>query len=132
MPITKGPWAYDRTTGYIVSTVEYEEWSPHLYDPEEIPVPMRVACMLGAMGENSDENLALIVASPQLLEALKQWKCPACGGKGTYLQRGYEPQEIGPDVFVNRTVACTKCKGTGRHPIAWTAIQLAEGTPLKI
>jgi hypothetical protein len=58
----------------------------------------------------------------KLLEALRQWKCPACGGSGTYLQRGWKH-----GVFRSETVPCHKCDGHGLNPIAYAAIQLAEG-----
>jgi DnaJ-class molecular chaperone len=58
----------------------------------------------------------------RLVEALRQWLCPACGGKKTYTQRGWEKH-----VFVNREVPCTKCNGTGLHPIAQEAIDRVEG-----
>jgi hypothetical protein len=52
-----------------------------------------------------------------LVRALKQWKCPACGGKGKYMQRGWWQQS-----FVNELVTCTKCDGVGLHPTAFKAL----------
>lgn len=59
----------------------------------------------------------------KLVEALKQWVCPACGGKGVYTRKW-----VGEDhVFNIEPTRCRKCNGTGRHPTAHAAIQLAEG-----
>lgn len=70
-----------------------------------------------------------------LLEALRQWKCPACGGKGTYLNRGFKKSEMVDGTvligakFYNEEVPCTKCNGNGLHPIAAEAL-LAAGEKL--
>jgi hypothetical protein len=69
MPHTPGPWAYDPSTNHVVSTTEFEEWSRDIDD--DPPVPKRIICTFAAMGDNNVENLALIVASPTMLEALK-------------------------------------------------------------
>lgn len=73
-----------------------------------------------------------------LIRALKQWKCPACGGLGTYTQRWIEREP--PTVFEQaaglkgkpvhnaareETVPCTKCNGKGLHPIAQEALTKA-------
>lgn len=55
-----------------------------------------------------------------LIRALKQWKCPACGGKGKYMQRGWWQRS-----FVSEEVTCTKCEGKGLHPIAQEALTKA-------
>lgn len=68
-----------------------------------------------------------------LVRALKQWKCPACGGKGTYLNRGFKEEKpdnrTGPRLikgkFYNEEVPCTKCNGNGFHPIAYEALTKA-------
>lgn len=60
----KGPWAYDGSTHHVVSTVEFHE----RWDPDEPADPMQVICTLSAMGgDDSRSDLALIVASPELL-----------------------------------------------------------------
>lgn len=56
----------------------------------------------------------------ELLEALKQWKCPACGGSKTYRQ---EWSQKYPDGFEG---TCRKCDGQGLHPIAQAAIMKAQ------
>jgi hypothetical protein len=74
-----------------------------------------------------------------LVAALHEWKCPACGGRGRYIQRWIErePQTIiekaaglpGKPVLNperHQEVECTKCKGTGLHPTAQTALKNAE------
>lgn len=71
MPHTKGPWALRTSTMHIVSTVEHEEYSPHLFDKEEPIELKRVICIYGAMGDNSEANLALMIAAPKLLETAK-------------------------------------------------------------
>lgn len=53
-----------------------------------------------------------------LVEALRQWLCPACGGKKIYIHRGWRG-----GTFVNEEVPCRKCNGTGLHPIAADALQ---------
>lgn len=70
-----------------------------------------------------------------LVEALRQWLCPACGGRKIYINRGFKEEKdnrTGPRLikgkFYNEEVPCTKCKGTGLHPIAQEAIDKVEGT----
>jgi hypothetical protein len=69
MPATPGPWAYDPDTSHIISTTAFEDWSLDL--PDEEPVPKRVLCLISAMGgDDSQADLALLVAAPKLLRAL--------------------------------------------------------------
>lgn len=74
-------------------------------------------------------TLASINPVPRLRHALMQWKCPACGGKKIYINRGYKKDgkrvegtvQVG-DMMFNEELPCTKCKGTGLHPIAQEAL----------
>lgn len=65
-----------------------------------------------------------------LLDAIVQWKCPACGGTGKYHHRGWVPeasyQKDARATFVNMIVPCKKCEGHGLHPIAKQAIDLTN------
>lgn len=66
-----GPWAYDESTSHVVSTTEVEEWSVGLDD--EPPRMKQVLCTYGAMGgDDNRADLALIVASPELLEMVRR------------------------------------------------------------
>jgi hypothetical protein len=58
-----------------------------------------------------------------LTAALREWKCPACGGSGKYQQRGFVP---GTTEFAEPIVNCRKCNGSGQHPIATVALKRAE------
>lgn len=51
--------------------------------------------------------------------ALEQWKCPACGGNGNYLNKSRST-----GVYEETTVPCTKCAGIGLHPVAIDALKL--------
>jgi hypothetical protein len=62
-----------------------------------------------------------------LLAVIREWKCPACGGKGSYLQRGFAGEQ-----FHSHHVQCKKCEGSGYHPIAREAIQTAINPPYNI
>lgn len=61
--------------------------------------------------DGTAELAALIdVALKPLREALKQWKCPACGGSGQFSGYSKDAPQGQP---------CRKCKDTnGLHPIA--------------
>jgi len=65
----------------------------------------------------------------RLREALRQWKCPACGGSGLYHQnrRGRARDEArgrDPDPrFAPGAVLCKVCKGGGLHPTAAEALR---------
>jgi len=65
------------------------------------------------------------------LEALREWKCPGCGGKGTYQQNAVgrardEARGRTPDPAFNPDpVICKVCNGDGLHPIASGAIARA-------
>lgn len=71
-------------------------------------------------------------AADDMLAALREWKCPGCGGKGTYQQNavGREREEARgrvPDPAFNPDpVPCKVCGGHGLHPIARAAIEKAE------
>lgn len=52
----------------------------------------------------------------RVVPALRQWKCPACGGAGTYLNRSATPPH-------EETVQCKKCDGDGLHPTASAALK---------
>ncbi len=72
MAHTEGPWAYDDDTHNIVSTTTFEGWSTDLED--EDPVPKRILCVYGAMGgEDNRADLALFVASEELLSMVKRF-----------------------------------------------------------
>lgn len=65
----------------------------------------------------------------RLRQALRQWQCPACGGRKVYMNRGFKKdgkRVEGPvrvdGQFYNEEVPCTKCSGTGLHPIAYEAL----------
>ena len=60
-------------------------------------------------------DLGSILAT--LIAALEQWKCPGCGGTGSY--RG---QEVAPGGIV-----CRKCDGHKLHPVAFAALQKVRG-----
>ncbi len=68
------------------------------------------------------ESSGLVPSSAEqiahLIEALEQWKCPACGGSGFY--GGYSADA--PDGR-----PCRKCSGTGLHPVAYEALQKVRG-----
>lgn len=119
MKHTPGPWAYDNDTHHIVSTVSFEDMG----DSEK--QPQRIICTYGAMGDNNVNNLSLMVASPMMYQALLQWKCPSCGGTGTYKHKGFNNR----GVFNSTIVPCKKCDGYGLHPIAKQAIRLADHKP---
>lgn len=55
-----------------------------------------------------------------LVAALREWKCPSCGGHGEYLQRGAEYPSEGI------WVPCKVCGGKRVHPRAQQAL---EGVP---
>jgi hypothetical protein len=63
----------------------------------------------------------LIQRIEELEEALRQWKCPSCGGKGEYLQRGIGFPAEGVEV------PCKVCEGTLLHPLARAALTPNEG-----
>lgn len=72
MAHTEGPWAFDNDTHHIVSTTTSEEWSTDLED--EDPEPKRILCVYGAMGgEDNRADLALFVASAELLSMVKRF-----------------------------------------------------------
>lgn len=81
------------------------------------------------------ENMSLIAAAPTMLGALRQWKCPGCGGVGQYQQnaKGRARDEArGRKVdlkFTPDPVVCKVCNGDGLNPIASHAInQATKGT----
>jgi DnaJ-class molecular chaperone len=57
-----------------------------------------------------------------LIDALKQWKCPSCGGSGTYLNKSYD----WTGEKTEEKVPCKKCAGNGLHPIAQEALSQVE------
>jgi DnaJ-class molecular chaperone len=59
----------------------------------------------------------LLLLIQVLQEALRQWKCPSCGGSKVYPQKGWVA-----GVFVSQEVPCKICAGTGLHPIASEAL----------
>lgn len=66
MPHTKGPWGFDPERCSIVSLSKKTDFG----DPE-FDSPVSVCCTMAAMGgDDSDADLALMVASPVMLEAL--------------------------------------------------------------
>jgi uncharacterized protein (DUF983 family) len=54
----------------------------------------------------------------KLIEALRQWKCPACGGTQVYSGYSAAAPNGGP---------CRKCAETeGLHPVAFAALKEVE------
>lgn len=74
----------------------------------------------------------LVAASPEMYDALLQWKCPACGGKGTYQQnaigraRAVARGRVPDPAFNPDPVTCKVCDGSGRHPIAHAVLVKAS------
>jgi hypothetical protein len=86
----------------------------------------------GFGNHHSEKLLRKEIMIETLLAALRQWKCPACGGKGIYQQdargrkiREAEGKPIDPK-YQPDPVVCKVCKGDGLHPIASEAIATAE------
>jgi uncharacterized protein (DUF983 family) len=67
-------------------------------------------------------SLEVMAAAPDLLAALVEWKCPACGGTRFYSGYSADAPEGQP---------CRKCRDTeGLHPTAWAAVKgLVEVEP---
>lgn len=63
----------------------------------------------------------------RLREALRQWKCDACGGSGKYLNRWMD-DKYWPPKPREELVECTRCKGSGLHPTAAAALGDAKPT----
>jgi hypothetical protein len=62
----------------------------------------------------ADDNCVIC----ELLQALEQWKCPACGGSGQYSGYSKEAPNGQP---------CRKCVDThGLHPVAFAAIRKVQ------
>lgn len=73
-----------------------------------------------------------VILITELVAALQQWKCPACGGRGEVELHGQkgEYERTGKARLPhphNRIVVCKKCSGSGLHPIAAAAIAKASG-----
>lgn len=69
----------------------------------------------------------------RLRKALQQWKCPSCGGTGTYQQLGRHQKEgkrKAPEGKWPDRVICKKCNGTGLHPVADEALRCSLPLPL--
>lgn len=76
-------------------------------------------------------NAQMFATAPLMLDALREWKCPGCGGSGTYhhnaagraraIERG---RPIDPK-FQPDPVTCKVCDGNKLHPIATAAIKAA-------
>jgi len=65
------------------------------------------------------------------LAALKEWKCPACGGRGEVELHGQKQEfertgKVRMPHPLNRVVECKKCGGSGLHPTARDAIAQIE------
>ncbi len=78
-------------------------------------------CEYAARGQLQTEAAASAVA--ELETALRQWKCPACGGRGEYEHHGQKGEyertgRVRLPHPANKTTACKKCDGSGLHPIA--------------
>lgn len=85
------------------------------------------------MGAVDAANARLIAAAPEMLEALLAWKCPSCGGKGTYQQdasgrarKEAQGKPVDPR-YQPDPVPCKICDGHGLHPTARAAITKARG-----
>lgn len=64
--------------------------------------------------EQDAEKAALTERVRVLERALREWKCPSCGGTGLYTQRtALEPATV---------VVCKVCSGDGQHPVARQAL----------
>lgn len=66
-----------------------------------------------------------------LLAALREWKCPSCGGSGKYHQNRKDAERkaergvpLDPQ-FNPGAVGCKICGGDGLHPTASAAIREA-------
>jgi hypothetical protein len=76
-------------------------------------------------GKNDAQKVAVLLA------ALKEWKCPGCGGRGEYEHHG-QKQEFERTGRVrlphphNKVTDCKKCNGSGLHPTAAAAIKEIE------
>lgn len=87
------------------------------------------ACLYGNADSNQQQSAAsqVILLHAQIGRmtcALEQWKCPACGGTGNYLNKSNASGQ-----YEETTVPCTKCGGIGLHPIAITALRLSPHPP---
>lgn len=71
-----------------------------------------------APSANPDELLAIAMSYVATLEGtLREWACPSCGGKRTYLNRSKTGSEVVP---------CKVCDQSGLHPLARAALQLCR------
>lgn len=68
-------------------------------------------------GEEATANARLIASLPDLVEALREWKCPSCGGCGKYQPTGNHPG--------TPKIDCKVCETTGLHPVARAALAKA-------
>lgn len=63
-----------------------------------------------------------------LLEALRQWKCPACGGSRRYTGYSKEARTKDPQANNRFDMPCKKCGEDGLNPIASEAIRAYQAT----
>lgn len=75
---------------------------------------------------------APVTPTDVMRDALKQWKCPGCGGRGTYQQdaagrarASARGAAIDPK-YQPDPVTCKVCKGDGLNPIASAALNRAS------
>ncbi len=74
-------------------------------------------------------NARMLAAAPKLVEAVAVLgRCGACGGTGKYLNKWVERSGEGKGRRREKTVECSKCEGTGKHPVARSALRQALGT----
>lgn len=70
-----------------------------------------------------------IAALPAMVEALGEWKCPACGGRGRVTLYGPGRQRAARDPGYRtpwqHEAACRKCGGNGLDPRAAAALRAA-------
>jgi len=116
---TPGPWIFDEGCQIV------EVARPH----------MRV-CFLPsdhAKYASSEPNGYLIAAAPEMFQALREWKCPGCGGSGKYEQdkagraRNAKRGRMNDPRYQPEPVTCKVCGGDGLHPIACAALAKATG-----
>lgn len=83
--------------------------------------------------DEAEANARLIAAAPTMLDALREWKCPGCGGTGIYQQnasgraRAIERGRPTDPQFHPDPVTCKVCNGSKLHPTASAAITAAVG-----
>lgn len=73
--------------------------------------------------------ICLAVQVTDLLAALREWKCPGCGGSGKYQQRSRQmadPKRRPSVAMFEPETICVKCGGHGLDVRAAKALEAAE------